>query len=104
MKNTRKSTGSFVWHNDEIKLITNQNVGAFHIVLNNRDKVIRNHVKLVKVGDELEFNDLSALPDRCSTYGVMKVTYFHTNSIGTDKDLYENVDSTHYSHFKRANK
>ena len=59
MKNTRKKTGSFVWHNDEIKLITNQNVGAFHIVLNNRDKVIRNHVKLVKVGDELEFNDLS---------------------------------------------
>lgn len=102
-KNKRKVTGAFVWHKNELKAITNQNVGKEHIVLNNVTKVKKSSVKLAKIGDAVKYKDLSVLPDRCATVSNMKITYFRANGIvGTDKDLYPTSDGSAYSHFVRG--
>jgi hypothetical protein len=102
IKNSRKIIGAIVWHKNELKRITSQNVGKYHIVLNDLIKIKKSSVKLAKIGDDVEFKDLSCLPERCYSLGIMKITYFHKNgNIGTDKDLYPKSDSTNLSHFRR---
>jgi hypothetical protein len=102
VKNLRKIEGAIVWHNNELKRITSQNVGKDHVVLNDLIKIKKSSIRLAKVGDYVEFKDLSVLPERSSALGVMKITYFHKNgNVGTDKDLYPKSDSSHCSHFRR---
>lgn len=96
-----KLKGAIVWHRNELKKITSQNVGKYHVVLNDLIKIKKSSINLAKIGDYVEFKDLSVLPQRCATLEVMKITYFHQNgNIGTDKDLYPKSDSTHYGHFR----
>ena len=102
-KNKRKVTGAFVWHKNELKAITNQNVGKEHIVLNNVTKVKKSSVKLAKIGDAVKYKDLSVLPDRCATVSNMKITYFRANGIvGTDKDLYLRFNADSANNYSRT--
>lgn len=100
-KNTRKKAGAIVWHDNELKMVGNQNVGAKYILLDNITKVRKQSVRLAKIGDSVEYKDTSGLPERCATLKDMKITYFLENGgVGTDKDLYPDSDSSTYSHFK----
>lgn len=102
-KNKRKVAGAIVWHQNELKVITNQNVGKKHLVLNNLTKVKKSSVILAKIGDAVKYKDLSVLPERCATVIDMNITYFRANGIvGTDKDLYPTSDGSAYSHFVRG--
>lgn len=102
-KNKRKVTGAIVWHENELKVITNQNVGKEHRVLNNLAKVKKSSVKIAKIGDAVKYKDLSVLPERCATVSDMRITYFRENGIvGTDKDLYPTSDGSSYDHFVRG--
>ena len=99
-KNKRKVIGAIVWHENELKMITNQNVGKEHLVLNNLIKVKKSSLRLAKIGDAVKYKDLSVLPERCTTVSDMKITYFRTNGIvGTNKSLYPTSDGSAYSHF-----
>lgn len=103
IKNNRKVTGAIVWHKNELKVITNQNVGKEYMRLNNLTKVKKSSVKLAKIGDVVKYKDLSVLPERCATVSDMKITYFRENGIvGTDKDLYPTSDGSAYFHFMRG--
>lgn len=103
INNKRKVTGAIVWHEDELKAITNQNVGKDYRVLNNLTRVKKSSVKLAKIGDPVKYKDLSILPDRCATVSDMKITYFMDNGIiGTDKDLYPESDGSGFGHFVRG--
>jgi RNA-binding protein YlmH len=105
-KNKRKVTGAIVWHENELKVITNQNVGKEHRLLNNLTKVKKSSIRLAKIGDAVKYKDLSVLPERCATVSDMKITYFRSNGIvgivGTDKDLYPTSDGSAYGHFVRG--
>lgn len=101
-KNLRKKEGAIVWHKNELKRVSSQNVGKDHIVLDDLIKVKKTSVKLAKIGDQVEFKDVSILPERCAGLSDMKITYFHINgNVGTDKDLYPTSDSTNHAHFRR---
>jgi hypothetical protein len=103
IKNSRKKPGSIVWHNNELKMITSQNVGPNHVILNNIKKVKKSGIRLARIGDSVSFKDLSVLPARCATQNDMHITYFLNNGIvGTDKDLYPDSDGSDYSHFVRS--
>jgi hypothetical protein len=102
-KNLRKKEGAIVWHKNKLKRVTSQNVGKDYIVLDDLIKIKKSSVKLAKIGDSVEFKDLSILPKRCSEKSDMKITYFRFNGIvGTDKDLYPTSDGSAYSHFRRT--
>jgi hypothetical protein len=99
-QNKRKKDGAIVWHEMQLKRITNQNVGKEFIVLENLVKVKRGDVKLAKKGDAVKFKDLAVLPERCSKMGVMRITGFLENGIVfTDKD----TSGSGYGHFEAAN-
>ena len=102
-KNNRKVPYAIVWHKNELKMITSQNVGREHCVLENITKIKKTSVRLAKVGDKVKYKDLSILPDRCSIVSDMKITYFRKNgTVGTDKDLYPTSDGSNYGHFVRG--
>jgi hypothetical protein len=95
-KNTRKVPGAYVWYKNEVKRITNQKVGDGFVLVDNRHKVSRGSIRLVKVGDEVMFKDPCILPKRCREWGMMKVTSFMDNdTIRTDKD----ESGSNYNHF-----
>jgi len=99
--NSIKKSGAIVWHKNELRVITNQNVGKNHIVLENVIKIRKSSVRLAKIGDSVEFKDLTSLPERCSKMVDMKITYFTSNgNVGTDKDMNE-FDSSKHSHFRK---
>lgn len=101
-KNSRKKEGAFVWHKNELKRVSSQDVGKDHIVLDDLIEVKKASVKLAKIGDSVEFKDLSILPERCAEKADMKITYFRDNGIvGTDKDLYPSSDGSAYSHLRK---
>lgn len=102
-KNKRKVTGAIVWHENELKIITNQKVEKEHLILNNLTKVKKSSVRLAKIGDDIKYKDLSVLPERCATVSDMKITYFRANGIvGTNKDLHPTSDGSSYTHFIRG--
>lgn len=101
-KNNKKVYGVIVWHKNELKMITNQNVGKNYIVLNNLIKIRKSSVRLAKIGDNVKFKNLSVLPKRCADQKDMHITYFLDNGIvGTDKDLYSKNAGSYYTHFVR---
>lgn len=100
--NSRKEEGAIVWHKNELKRVSSQNVGKDHIVLDDLIKIKKSSVKLAKIGDMVEFKDLSILPEYCAERSDMKITYIRFNGIvGTDKDLYPTSDGSDYSHFRK---
>jgi hypothetical protein len=97
MKNTRKNPGAYVWYNGAIKRITNQKVDKEHVIVENRYEVKKAGLKLVKVGDIVEYDYYDMLPARCKEWGKMKITSFLDNDIvRTEVD----TSGSHYSHFK----
>jgi hypothetical protein len=101
-KNSIKKSGATVWHKNELKVITSQNVGKEYVILEDAIKLKKSSVILAKIGDSVEFKDLEVLPTRCEKMIDMKITYFNSNGcIGTDKDLNQVNDSSHYSHFRK---
>ena len=100
--NSRKKEGAIVWHRNELKRVYEQDVDKDLLVLNDLTKIKKSSVKLAKIGDMVEFKDLSILPEYCAERSDMKITYFRFNGVvGTDKDLYPTSDGSDYSHFRK---
>lgn len=101
--NKRKVYGAIVWHKNELKQVSSQNVGRKDVVLNDEVQIRKNSIRLAKIGDKVKYKDLSILPERCKKKEDMKITYFlHNGIVGTDKDLYPKSDGSSYSHFVRG--
>lgn len=101
-QNNKKQPGAIVWHRNELKIITNQNVGKDDVILNNLIKIKRSSIRLARVGDKVKYKDLSKLPERCASHRRMKIAYFMQNgNVGTNRDLYDS-DSSWFSHFVRG--
>lgn len=97
--NKRKWVGAYVWYKGQLMRITSQNVGLPNVVVNNLHKVSKNQIRLAKIGQAVEFKDLSILPDRCSEIPVQQIVRFLSNDLIT---LSADNDSTNFGHLKAA--
>lgn len=102
-KNRRKVPFAIVWHKKTLGIITTQNVGKDFLLINNLDKVKKNEVKLLKVGDvvKIDSNLISQLPERWQTKNHMLVTKILSNGIiETDHSKIDN-DGINYTFLVR---
>lgn len=103
ISNGRKRIGSYVWHGENIHMITLIK-GDGKLVLDRKFSVKPKDVRLVKQFDLATYRPDSGLPERCISGLKLTIRYVSDNGIiGTYQDLHDH-DGTDYNHLVKYRK